>query len=202
MHNIKKFRRSYSNFFLLNQIALLIIISVQNITIYNFLSYQGKLRPEPKQWFHSPSDYELKIPKSLPLVYTQLPFYLHGLIDTNEIKTLIASIRAVCEKYKLRGLANYPSGIPFIFWEQYMDLRSSLAIIIGLANLAALVFISILLLSMWAAVLVVFNAVATLLQLLAIMTLMGINLSALPAVILVLSVGFSVCFTVHVSLVS
>lgn len=163
---------------------------------------QGKLRPDPKQWFHSPSDYELKIPKSLPLVYTQLPFYLNGLTNTTEIKKLISAVRTVCEKFENRGLANYPSGIPFIFWEQYMDLRPSLYIIVGLALLAALVLISILLLSLYAALLVVFNAVATLLQLLAVMTYLGINLSALSAVILVLSVGFSVCFTVHVSLVS
>lgn len=111
-------------------------------------------------------------------------------------------MRAVCEKFESRGLANYPSGIPFIFWEQYMDLRPTLYCIVGLSLALALVSISVLLLSLWAAVLVVFNAVATLLQLLAVMTYLGINLSALSAVILVLSVGFSVAFTVHVSLVS
>lgn len=163
---------------------------------------QGKLRPEPRQWYHAPSDYELKIPKSLPLVYTQLPFYLHGLVSTNEIKTLISTIREICEKYELRGLPNYPSGIPFIFWEQYMNLRISLVLIIAGANVAAMLFVGTLLLSMWAAVLIVFNAVATLVQLLAVMILLGIKMSAIPAVILVLSVGFSVCFTVHVSLVS
>lgn len=163
---------------------------------------QGKLRPEPRQWFHSPSDYELKIPKSLPLVYTQLPFYLHGLINTNEIKTLISTIRDLCEKYEIRGLPNYPSGIPFIFWEQYMNLRVSLALILMCANVAAMFLVGVLLLSVWAALLIVFNALATLIQLLAVMILLGIKLSAIPAVILVLSVGFSVCFTVHVSLVS
>lgn len=167
-----------------------------------FLLPQGKLRPEPRQWFHSPSDYELKIPKSLPLVYTQLPFYLHGLINTNEIKTLISTIRDLCEKYEVRGLPNYPSGIPFIFWEQYMNLRVSLGLILMCANVAAMFLVGVLLLSVWAALLIVFNALATLIQLLAFMILLGIKLSAIPAVILVLSVGFSVCFTVHVSLVS
>lgn len=163
---------------------------------------QGKLRPEPREWYHSASDFELKIPKSLPLVYTQLPFYLHGLINTNEIKSLISNIRELCARYEVRGLPNYPSGIPFIFWEQYMNLRLSLVLIIGCAILAVMFFVGILLLSMWAAMLIVFNAVATVIQLLAIMILLDIKLSAIPAVILVLSVGFSVCFTVHVSLVS
>lgn len=131
-----------------------------------------------------------------------MPFYLHGLTNTGEIKALISAVRAVCEHFGERGLANYPSGIPFIFWEQYMELRPSLYIIVGLMLLMALVYVAILLLSMYAAVLVVFNAVATLLQLVAAMTWLGINLSALSAVILVLSVGFSVNYTVHISLVS
>jgi patched 1 protein len=163
---------------------------------------QGKLRPEPRQWYHSPSDYELKIPKSLPLVYTQLPFYLHGLVDTPEIRTLIGMIRELCKKFEARGLPNYPSGIPFIFWEQYINLRSFLALIILCALSAAFVFVGVLLLSVWAAVLIVFNAIATLIQLLGVMMVLGINLSAIPAVIMVLSVGLSVCFTVHISLVS
>lgn len=148
------------------------------------------------------SDYELKIPKSLPLVYTQLPFYLHGLVDTPEIRTLIETIRELCRKFEARGLPNYPTGIPFIFWEQYINLRPFLALIVLCALAAAFIFVGVLLLSCWAAVLIVFNAVATLIQLLGIMIFLDINLSAIPAVIMVLSVGLSVCFTVHISLVS
>lgn len=68
------------------------------------------MRPEPREWLHSPRDYELKIPKSAPLTYTQLPFYLHGLYDTNDIKGVITQIRELCEKFEDRGLPNYPSG--------------------------------------------------------------------------------------------
>lgn len=123
-------------------------------------------------------------------------------MNTNEIKTLISTIRDLCEKYEVRGLPNYPSGIPFTFWEQYMDLPLSLVKILVLANVAAMILVGVLLLSVWAALLIVINALATLTQLVAVMILLGIKLSAIPAVILVLSVGFSVCFTVHVSLVS
>lgn len=166
-----------------------------------FFILQGKLRPEPRQWYHSPTDYELKIPKSSPLTYTQLPFYLHGLIDTPEIRTLISTIRDLCKKFEARGLPNYPSGIPFIFWEQYMDLRTYLSLIILCVLCATFVCVGILLLSGWAAVLICFNAVATLIQLVGVMTLMDMKLSAIPAVVMVLSVGLSVSFTIHVSLV-
>ncbi|XP_055853785.1 protein patched [Episyrphus balteatus] len=161
---------------------------------------QGKLRPEPRAYEHSPLEVELKIPKSQPLVYTQLPFYLHGLTDTSEIKSLIGHIRDLSEKFETRGLPNYPSGIPFIFWEQYMTLRSSLALILLCSLAAAFVLVATLLLSAWAALLVVINVVASLVQIFGAMTLLGIKLSAIPAVILILGVGLIVCFTVRISL--
>jgi len=74
------------------------------------LFLQGKLYPEPRQYFHQPNEYDLKIPKSLPLVYAQMPFYLHGLTDTSQIKTLIGHIRDLSVKYEGFGLPNYPSG--------------------------------------------------------------------------------------------
>ncbi|XP_059620368.1 protein patched isoform X2 [Phlebotomus argentipes] len=161
---------------------------------------QGNLRPEPREWYHSPSDFELKIPKSAPLTYTQLPFFLHGLHDTTEIKATIMQIREICEKFEARGLPNYPSGIPFTFWEQYMNLRENLTLALGAALGMTFILVAIALLSLWGAFLIVFCVVATLVQLLGMMTLLDIKLSAIPAIILVLSIGLSVCFTIHISL--
>ncbi|XP_037715754.1 protein patched [Drosophila subpulchrella] len=168
--------------------------------VFAFGASQGKLYPEPRQYFHQPHEYELKIPKSLPLVYAQMPFYLHGLTDTSQIKTLIGHIRDLSVKYEGFGLPNYPSGIPFIFWEQYMTLRSSLAMIMACVLLAALVLVSLLLLSVWAAVLVILSVLASLAQIFGAMTLLGIKLSAIPAVILILSVGMMLCSNVLISL--
>jgi hypothetical protein len=54
---------------------------------------QANLHPEPRPWYHAAEDFELKIPKSAPLIYTQLPFYLHGLGDTQHITRLIAQVQ-------------------------------------------------------------------------------------------------------------
>lgn len=83
-----------------------------------------------------------------------------------------------------------------------MNLRPCLLKALAFALAAAFILIGTLLLSVWAALLIVFNAVSMLIQLLGVMILLNIKLSAIPAVILVASVGISVCFTVHVSLVS
>lgn len=60
----------------------------------------------------------------------------------------------------------------------------------------------VLLLNFWAAVLVTLALAALVLQLLGTMALLGIKLSAVPAVLLVLAIGRGVHFTVHLCLVS
>jgi patched 1 len=82
-----------------------------------------------------------------------------------------------------------------------MSLRMYLIMALGCAISAALVLVGILLLSVWAAVLVVLSVLTMLIQLLGIMVLLEIKLSAIPAVILVASVGIGVCFSVHITLV-
>ncbi|XP_043528023.1 protein patched-like [Frieseomelitta varia] len=160
---------------------------------------QANLRPEPKQWIYT-NDHELKIPKSMPLTYAQMPFYLHKLTDTQEITELIGNVRKLCKRFEERGLPNFPSGIPFLFWEQYMDLRNCLGISLLVALAASVAVVGILLLNPWAALLVGTSLAAVVLQLFGIMGLWDIKLSAVPAVLLVVSVGISVHFTVHICL--
>lgn len=163
---------------------------------------QANLRPEPRQWYHTASDYELKIPKSAPLVYTQLPFYLSGLGDTQKITNLISEVRAICQKFEDRGLPNFPSGIPFLFWEQYLALRQNFGLALISALSVVFVIVTVLLLNFWAALLVTFSLASMILQLLGLMGIFGIKLSAIPAVLLIVAVGIKVHFTVHICLVS
>ncbi|KOB76937.1 putative hedgehog receptor, partial [Operophtera brumata] len=103
---------------------------------------QGNLKPQPKRWMHLPDELDLKIPKSSPLIYTQLPFYLSGLSDTESIKVLITAVRELCIKFETKGLSNFPSGIPFLFWEQYLHLRTSLMLALTCALAAVFVLCS------------------------------------------------------------
>lgn len=162
---------------------------------------QANLRPEPRQWFYT-NDHELKIPKSMPLTYAQMPFFLHKLTDTQEMTELIRSVRELCKKFEERGLPNFPSGIPFLFWEQYMGLRYSLGIALLLALGLSVTAVGFLLLNIWATLLVGTSLVAVILQLLGIMGLFDIKLSAVTAVLLVISVGITIHFTAHICLVS
>lgn len=161
---------------------------------------QANLRPEPKPWYHVASDVELKIPKSAPLMYAQLPFYLHGLSDTIKITKVIDQVRKLCLKYEAKGLPNFPSGIPFLFWEQYLTLRQSLGVAILCALGAVFFIISVLLVNLWTAMMVTVAVAALVFQLIGFMGITGIKLSAIPAVLLVVSVGIGVHFTANIAL--
>ena len=167
-----------------------------------YTSSQAQLRPEPKQWLHVASDVELKIPKSQPLVYAQLPFYLNGMATTESIVETIEQVRTICRRFEERGLPNFPAGVPFTFWEQYVGLRFFLGLALLCVFVAVFLVISVVLMNAWAAGLVVLVIGLTVLQLLGVMGLLGLRLSAVPAVILIMSVGIGVEFTVHILLVS
>jgi patched 1 protein len=108
----------------------------------------------------------------------------------------------LCQKFEERGLPNFPSGIPFLFWEQYLGLRQSLGLALLCALVAVFLVMAVLLLNLWAATLVVLALTAMVMQLLGVIGILGIKLSAIPAVLLIVAVGIGVHFIVHICLVS
>ncbi|CAL4069872.1 unnamed protein product [Meganyctiphanes norvegica] len=160
---------------------------------------QADLRPEPRPWIHEPFDTELRIPKSQPLIYAQLPFYLHNLADTATITACIEEVRTICQRYEDQGLPNFPKGVPFTFWEQYIKLRFFLVLALLAVHGAVFLVLAIVLMNLWAAALVVLLLALLVLQLFGVLGMLGIKLSAVPAVLLVLSVGVGVEFCVHVT---
>ncbi|XP_071538022.1 protein patched [Panulirus ornatus] len=160
---------------------------------------QADLRPEPRQWTHDRFDSDLKIPKSSPLVYTQLPFYLHQLADTDSITAMIQEVRAICRKFEELGLPNFPTGVPFTFWEQYIKLRFYLVLALLAVLTALFLVLAVVLMNLWAAALVVLLLATLVLQLFGVLGVLGVKLSAVPAVLLIVSVGVGVEFCVHVT---
>jgi patched 1 len=115
----------------------------------------------------------------------RIPFYLNNLGDTEVTVDTIRRVRQICEKFEEKGLPNFPSGIPFTFWEQYIGLRFWLAV--GLVSILAAVFVvvSFVLMSPWTGAVVVVVVATIVVQLFGAMGLLGIKLSAVPAIILV-----------------
>ncbi|KAK2722821.1 protein patched-like isoform X2 [Artemia franciscana] len=159
---------------------------------------QAMLKPEPRQFIHDARDVELRIPKSSPIIYAQLPFYLKHLVSTEDMVETIQETRAVCKKFEEKGLPNYPRGIPFTFWEQYINLRRYLLLALGSILGAVLTILTILLFNLWAALVVVFVLFVIIIELVGLMGLLGIKLSAIPAVLLIVAVGIGVDFAAHI----
>ncbi|OTF71663.1 patched-like protein, partial [Euroglyphus maynei] len=161
---------------------------------------QAAFKPEPRQWIHEANDVELKIPKSPPLIFTQIPFNLNNIRTTEEIVQTIQDVRSVCQRFEERGLPNFPTGIPFTYWEQYLGLRFYMIIAL-LAVLIGIFFTTLILTcTLWTPVIIIAHLIINVLILFGFIGWIGIKLSALPAVILIVSIGISLNPLIHITI--
>ncbi|XP_067582007.1 protein patched homolog 2 isoform X6 [Pseudorca crassidens] len=164
---------------------------------------QANFYPPPPEWLHDKYDTtgeNLRIPAAQPLEFAQFPFLLHGLQKTADFVETIEGARAACAEAGQAGVRAYPSGSPFLFWEQYLGLRRCFLLAVCILLVCTFLVCALLLLNPWAASLIVLVLAVMTVELFGIMGFLGIKLSAIPVVILVASVGIGVEFTVHVAL--
>ncbi|KAM5248608.1 protein patched homolog 2 [Ctenodactylus gundi] len=164
---------------------------------------QANFYPPPPEWLHDRYDTtgeNLRIPPAQPLEFAQFPFLLHGLQKTSDFLEAIAGARTACAEAGQAGVRAYPSGAPFLFWEQYLGLRRCLLLAACALLVCTFLVCALLLLNPWVAVLIVLVLVMMAVELFGAMGFLGIKLSAIPVVILVASIGIGVEFTVHVAL--
>ncbi|CAG0881976.1 unnamed protein product [Cyprideis torosa] len=118
--------------------------------------------------------------------------YLSAWASNDAVAYSASQIREVCDEFKARGLPNFPSGIPFTFWEQYVGLRIWLAggLLVGLVGTSVL--IGLCTASLWSGLLSMALLSALLVSLWGSMaTLLGLSLNAVPAVLLICSLGIA-----------
>ena len=95
------------------------------------------------------------VPKAKSVIYAQIPFYLSNLSDTEDILNIVLQIRAICDDYASKGLPNYPAGIPFTFWEQYIKLRFYLLMALLCILGVTFIVLSVVLMNPWLATIIV-----------------------------------------------
>ncbi|VDM61959.1 unnamed protein product [Angiostrongylus costaricensis] len=154
---------------------------------------QASFYPAPPKWSISDKNAPLLVPPAAPLAYSQIPFYLTGLTDTPDI-------RSTCDRFVEQGLPNFPQGIAFTFWEQYLHLNGNLLTAIGLIAFAVFVVISVLLFNPWAAFNVLVVLIVMTVELAGFMGWAGVKMNPVSAVTLITAVGIGVEFTAHVVL--
>ncbi|CAI5442115.1 unnamed protein product [Caenorhabditis angaria] len=159
---------------------------------------QASFFPTPPKWSLKKNSTDNFVPPAQPLAYSQIPFYLTGLTDTPVIVEMIKDIRGVCERFTDNGLPNFPQGIAFTFWEQYLFLAGNLTWAIFIILSAVFAVITLILFSPRAAALILGVLVIITFELAGFMGLVGIKLNPVSAVTLITAVGIGVEFTVHV----
>lgn len=68
---------------------------------------------------------------------------------------VVQAFRSVCDQFTERGLPNYPSGVPFTFWEQYIHLRFYLLLALLCVLGTTFVVLTIVLMNPWLATVLV-----------------------------------------------
>ncbi|CEF68755.1 Protein patched homolog 1 [Strongyloides ratti] len=160
---------------------------------------QAAFYPTPPPWNFMDRQDKV-IPPARSLSYSQIPFYMTGLIDTPPIVKMIREVRGICENYTDQGLPNFPSGIAFTFWEQYLHLRWHLFLAICTIAGCVFVVVSVIIFNPWAATMVMLIVVSMCIELAGFMGIFGIKLNPVSAVTLITAVGIGVEFTAHVVL--
>jgi len=86
---------------------------------FSYSNSEADFRPEPKLWNENAND--LRIERARPPTYSQIPFMMKLPEDQDNVKSVL-EIRAISERFEQLDLPNFPSGIPFIFWDQFINL--------------------------------------------------------------------------------
>ena len=130
-----------------------------------------------------------------PIVFAQHNLFCEGLEDTSDFENLINEIRDILGGYENDGIYSYPSGSPFLFWEQYINLRENVLIACGLILLACFIATSFFLMDVWSAVILVCMLAIISAEVFGVTGFLDIKFSSLPAIMIIASVGVSVEFT-------
>ncbi|XP_059741145.1 protein patched homolog 2 isoform X4 [Bos taurus] len=120
---------------------------------------QANFYPPPPEWLHDKYDTtgeNLRIPAAQPLEFAQFPFLLRGLQKTADFVEAIEGARAACAEASQAGVHAYPSGSPFLFWEQYLGLRRCFLLAVCILLLCTFLVCALLLLNPWTAALIGF----------------------------------------------
>ena len=67
----------------------------------------------------------------------------------------LQDVRALCDEYTKKGLPNFPTGIPFNYWELYLHLHGYLWMGVGVVLAATLFVLAASLMNVWAALIIV-----------------------------------------------
>lgn len=166
---------------------------------FSYSNSEANFRPEPKMWNDNPDD--LRVERARPIMYAQIPFLLKLPAVGDGVK-VISEIRSISSAFEQLSMPNFPAGIPFIFWDQFLslDLTFFVTAIISVVSLYLVVGLS--LTDFKAAAIVVLPVTITLFELYGLMGYLSIPFNNIFAVLLLGMIGFMANQSIHYVTVS
>ena len=130
-----------------------------------------------------------------PIEYAEQSLFCEGLSETSDFESLINDVRGILERYEQYGVRAYPHGTPFLFWEQYINLRRNVGLACGLILVACFVATLIFLMDLWSAILLVCMLALIAAEVFGVTGFLDIRFSSIPGIMIIASVGVAVEFT-------
>lgn len=167
--------------------------------VFTYTTSEANFRPEPKIWNDNPDD--LKIEKARPLTYTQIPLLMKLPGNRDSLKTIM-QFRSISQAFEQLNLPNFPTGIPFIFWDQFfnLDLLMFLAVAVGVTTI--FLFTGMVRKDFKLAAIIALPILLTILEVYCFMGFFSIPFNNILAVLLISAIGIATIQTMQFSIVS
>lgn len=166
---------------------------------FTYATSEANFKPEPKIWNYNPDD--LRVEKARPIMYAQIP-YLVKLPNGQDNLRMITELRRISEAFEELNLPNLLTGVPFIYWEQFVNLDLMMIIAAISSLLIVLIVIGFVVSNVGLAIIVTLPMATTLLELYCLLGLTLVQFNNVLAVLLLASIGFASTHAVHYITVS
>lgn len=166
---------------------------------FSYSNSEANFRPEPKVWNDNPDD--LRIERARPIMYAQIPFLLK-LPAVGDGVRVISELRSISNAFEQLNMPNFPTGIPFIFWDQFLSLNLTFFITALISIVSLYLIIGLSLSDFKAAAIVALPVSITLIEVYGLMGYMRIPFNNVFAVLLIGMIGFMASQSLHYVTVS
>lgn len=165
---------------------------------FSYANTEAMLKPEPRMWNDNPDD--LKVEKARPINYAQIPFLI-SLPDGEQNLRIISDLRRISKTYE-KILPNFPTGIPLVFWDQFINLDYVFVATLSLAIVLIYLTIGLMTSDFTIAAISVIPVAITSLELYGLLGYLSIPFNNIVAFLLVVILGMAMIQTSHLTWVS
>lgn len=166
---------------------------------FTYATSEANFRPEPKVWNDNPDD--LKVERARPLTYTQIPFLMKLPGNRDSLRT-ITQIRGISQAFEQLSLPNFPTGIPFVFWDQFFNLDFLVFIAVAIGTITIFTIIGVSKSDFISAAIITLPVFSTILGVYSLMGFIPIAFNNILAVLIIIAIGLTTIQTIQFSLVS